>query len=763
MTRRKPNSNRQIPPPEPVAPPSAPLGVRLILCAVLFIVPFLLYVRTCSNGYLVLDDDDYVAKNAIVQRGITWEGVKWAFTTDTLANWHPVTWLSYMVDCQVFGTNPAAQHIINAFIHAVNSLLLFLVLERLTRHLASKPFWACAFVAALFALHPLHVESVAWISERKDVLSAFFWILSMGAYAWYTVSPSLVRYVSLATLFAVGLMAKPVLVTLPCVLLLLDYWPLGRFRSPFVKNTVRLVVEKVPLFALTLASSIVTFVVQREGGAMRSLNAISLPARVGNAVLSYVLYVFHTLWPFNLCIYYPHPEATLLWWKAAFSLLILAVVTALVLWQARRRPYLCVGWLWYLGTLVPMIGLIQVGSQAIADRYMYIPLVGLGIMAAWGGSEIAALGHKQKIAVAGLGIALVSAMTGATWRQLQYWNSNESLFSRALEITTRNDVAHFNLGIALKRENRLDEARKQFEAATSIRKGYVNALIYLGLIAHETGDYEKAASYYEEAMTSGPSHPSYVDAVCNLGVTRYSQGRYEDAVKQYAKVVQIRPTHADAYYNMGVALSALNRWDEALDAYKKALQIQPDHPYAGPALKSVQQKVADTPAQSKPVIPPEQMPKSAAECYRRGNVAAEKNQMAEASAYFEQAVKLDPNHVDARINLGNALAIQGKWRQAADQFKWVLEKNPKDADALVNYGNVLTELGEYKEALAQYENASKQRPNHVDILNSLGLARAKTGDLKGAEEALSRVLALDPNRANVKQILKQIREELAKR
>jgi len=749
--------------PEPAVPPLMPWGVRLAVCAALFVMPLLIYVKTHNDGYLVLDDDDYVARNAIVQQGITWEGVKWAFTTDTLANWHPLTWLSYMIDCQLFGTHPAAQHLINALLHAVNSVLLFLVLARLTRRLAPPAFWPCAFVAAVFALHPLHVESVAWISERKDVLSAFFWISAMGAYAFYAERPGVKRYLAVAVLFSLGLMAKPVLVTLPCVLLLLDCWPLDRLRSPFGNSAARLLAEKAPLFAITAVSSVVTFIVQREGGAMRSLHAISLPARLANAVAGYVWYLFHVVWPFRLCIYYPHPEEALPWWQTAGALLLLAALTVLVVWQMRRRPYLAVGWLWYTGSLVPMIGLVQVGSQAIADRYMYIPLIGLCIMAAWGGAETAARGRAPKIATAAVGAVLLVAMTGLTWRQLTYWNSSEALFSRALEVTTRNDVAHFNLGIALKRQNRLDEARSQFEAAAALRKGYANALIYLGLIAHETGDHAKAASYYEEAMESGPSHPSYVDAASNLGVTRYSQGNYEEAVKQYSKVVQLLPTHANAYYNMGIALAALGRWDEAAEAYRKALEIQPDHPYAGPALKSAQQKVADNPVPSKPVVPPELMPRTAAECYKRGNEAAERNQMAEASAYFEQAVKLDPDHSDARINLGNSLAIQGKWRQAADEFKRVLEKNPRDADAQVNLGNVLTELGEYREAVGHYEKASMIRPNHADTWNGLGLARVKAGDLKGAEEAFTRTLALDPNRANAREILEQVREALSKR
>ncbi len=372
--------------------PSTSYRTPVLICIGLLLLVFLPYAPVCVQGFSVLDDDDYVVRNSIVHAGITWKGFIWALTTNAVANWHPLTWLSHMLDCQLFGVNPGYHHLVNLLLHMANTVLLFLLFRSMTHTL-----WRSAFIAGLFAVHPLHVESVAWISERKDVLSAFFWILSTCAYVSYVRQPKLLRYLLVMILFALGLMAKPMLVTLPCVFLLLDYWPLERYpSSSFRKNRYSksmpfLILEKLPLLALSLASSIITYVVQQQAGAVRSTDAISLSLRFGNAVVGYARYLAKALWPHDLAVYYPYSTHGLPLWQICIALLALGSITVFVLRHARERGYLFTGWFWFLGTLVPVIGIVQVGSQAIADRYMYVPIIGLFIMVTWIFAEIGTL------------------------------------------------------------------------------------------------------------------------------------------------------------------------------------------------------------------------------------------------------------------------------------------------------------------------------------------------------------------------------------
>ncbi len=442
----------------------------LIISLLLIIATFMAFWQVTHCDFINFDDPEYVTDNRHVQDGLTVEGILWAFTTGHAANWHPLTWISHMVDVQLFGLQPGWHHLTNLLFHLANTLLLFLVLNRMT-----KALWQSAFVAALFALHPLHVESVAWVAERKDVLSTFFWMLTMGMYVSYVARPGLTRYLTLLLCFALGLMAKPMLVTLPFVLLLLDYWPLQRLeqkkppqevrkplskdkkRTPPVKAPVQpvdhwplirpLLTEKIPLFVLAVLSSIVTYLVQHHGGAVESLEAFPPSARVANAFVSYSTYMVKMLWPTNLAVFYPHPRWWPLW-QVLGSVVLLIAITVLAIRGAKKRPYAAVGWLWYVGTLVPVIGVVQVGSQAMADRYTYIPLVGLFIIVAWAVPELLKKWPYRKEALIVLSALCLLCLFLVTWRQVGYWRNSIALYDHALEVTDANSLIHNNRGTA---------------------------------------------------------------------------------------------------------------------------------------------------------------------------------------------------------------------------------------------------------------------------------------------------------------------------
>lgn len=486
--------------------------------------------QSADHEFVNFDDELYVTRNSHVQAGLTYQGLVWALTTTHVGNWHPLTWLSHMLDCELYGLNPGGHHFTNLLLHIANTLLLFMVLKRMTGALRRS-----AFVAALFALHPLHVESVAWVAERKDVLSTFFWMLTMGVYVRYVERPGLNRYLLVLLSFALGLMAKPMLVTLPFVLLLLDYWPLGRFQfrqSSDDSNSqshesinfsnqrsliFRLVLEKAPFFALAAVSGVVTFFVQQGGGAVRSLYVFPLDIRIANAMVSYVSYIEKMIWPHHLAVFYPHP-GMLPMWQIAGAGLLLVCISVLVVRAARRHPYLLTGWLWYLGTLVPVIGLVQVGSHAMADRYTYVPLIGLFIMIAWGSCDISERWRYRKIVLAiSTGVLLCASMI-STGSQVRYWQNSVALFEHTLDVTANNWLAHNNMGIALARRGKFDEA-----------------------IAH-----------YSETLRI---KPDYAPAYSNLGIVFAVQEKAEEAIAHFRKALQINPDYTAARKNLEVALA----------------------------------------------------------------------------------------------------------------------------------------------------------------------------------------------------------------
>jgi tetratricopeptide (TPR) repeat protein len=580
-----------------------------IVALLLALVTLLVYMPVAHHTFVLYDDGDYITENLIVQNGLTWAGIKWAFATSHSANWHPLTWISHMADCQMFGLNAGGHHCVSALFHAVNAALLFVLLLRLTSLRAdasarqANSFWPCAFIAALFAWHPMHVESVAWAAERKDVLSTFFELLALLAYVRYakTVTsdegqvtgkrrnPSLItRHSSLYLalfFFALALMSKPMPVTLPFLLLLLDYWPLERVAGCKLKVTdsktesfqpstfnLQLLTEKIPFFLLSAASCVVTYLSQKAA-AVVSLKGLPLDLRADNMLVSYARYLLKLFWPENLAVIYPLPKLYPLW-QLTLAVAALIAISWFV-WRERRRfAYLPVGWLWFLGALVPVIGLVQVGSQAMADRYSYFPSIGIFIAVTFGARDLASRFQFSKITIAITAASILAACLILTEKQLGFWSNDEALFRHAVASTDENEVAHLNLGVALEKQGRYSEAIGEYRIALRIYPKSVDTHNNLANLLDRAGNTNAALAEYQEALRLDPKA---VGPHNNLGTFFIEAGRLDDAMKEYAEAARLDPADAHAYYLIGKVLLREGRDSEAIPQFQKAAQFAPDN------------------------------------------------------------------------------------------------------------------------------------------------------------------------------------------
>jgi Flp pilus assembly protein TadD len=708
----------------------------LIAGVLLFGLVLGMFLPALSNGFVGFDDPDYVTENGHVQAGLTWESVLWAFRSTEAANWHPVTWLSHMLDCELFGLAPWGHHLTSILLHAVNATLLFWVLRHMT-----GATWRSLVVALLFGVHPLRVESVAWIAERKDVLSTTFWLLTLWAYARYaevqspkskvqspkskvqspkskvqsppTASNNVIpssrithhasRFYLLSLIFFVlGLMSKPMLVTLPCVLLLLDYWPLGRLRlvsarglirrsgtpspradegtsanpltpslspsdgervparagegSPTIpvgfhwSGWVRLLAEKLPFFLAAAAVSGVTFLVQQRGGAMAG--GLPLTDRAANAVVSYCRYLGNLFWPVNLAAFYPRVDHWPTAVVAAAGLLLL-VITVAVIALRRGHPYAMTGWLWFLGTLVPVIGLVQVGGQSMADRYSYVPSIGVFLVLVWGAHKLSCGWRYQAAGAAAVSAATVLLCAGLTWRQISYWKDGESLFRHAILVTKDNYNAHHALGMALDRQERVDEAISEYREALREKSDYAEAYNNLGVDLAQQGHVSEGMNQFLAALRF---KPGYADPHNNIGTTLEKQGRFDEALEQFQVAARLRPDFADAHYNLGIALGRKGRTDEAAAQFLRVLELRPNYAEAHNNL---------------------------------GVMLDRKGQVDEAAREYAEAARLKPNYASARYNLGVALARQGHLAEAIAEFRETLRLKPDYTAAQSNLAAAL--------------------------------------------------------------------------
>jgi tetratricopeptide (TPR) repeat protein len=551
---------------------------------------FTVYWQIISHDFVRLDDNLYVLQNRPVQAGLTLKSVIWAFTDATreVGFWHPLTWLSHMLDSQLYGLNPGWHHLTSLLFHMANTLLLFFVFRKMTRD-----SWASGCVAALFALHPFNVESVAWVAERRGVLCAFFWLLTMWAYVRYAETSGFKSYLLALLFFLMGLMSKPMIVTLPFVLLLMDYWPLGRLQwGPSMPagdmvirkySTARLVWEKIPFFVLTAAVSTVTYIYHKEMGQFLPAESQFLKIHIANAFYSYASYIGKMIWPAGLAVYYPY-LGDLPMWRAAGALLLLVGLSFIFFKLRRRCPYLPVGWLWFLGTLVPVIGFVKVCTFAMADRYTYIPLIGLYIIIAWGMSELASKGSIKKKYLGVSAIVICFVLMGVTWIQVRYWKDTITLYKHAIEVTSDNVVMHHFLGNTLAASGRTDDAIEHYSEALRIIPDYVTSHNNLGILQFRKGNTEASVRHFQDALRI---KPDYEIAYFNLGKVLESMDDIDGAIQNYQKALQINPDYVNANNNLGAALLRKGNVQGAVDHFQRVLYVEPDHALARENLNKI--------------------------------------------------------------------------------------------------------------------------------------------------------------------------------
>ncbi len=583
----------------------------LALSALLALSIFAVYGQVRTFRFLsYYDDVEYVSQNPMVSRGLSPAGIAWALTHFHVGNWHPLTSMSHMLDCSLFGLEPGLHHLTNVVLHALNSILLLWLLRYMTGAL-----WRSAAVAALFALHPLHVESVAWISERKDVLCTLFGWLALGAYVRHVRSPSRLRYAAVLLTLTLGLLSKPMLVTFPLLMLCLDFWPLGRFGAgserPFGRALRRLVREKLPLFALAAAFGAVTFVAQRQSGAVVTLERLPLARRVANALVSLVDYLRDAFWPAGLSAFYPQVVPPT--WRVALALLVLVLVTALAFRARRRAPHLIVGWLWYLVSLLPVIGLVQVGLQARADRYTYVPLVGIALMVAWGAGELVWTRRKPAVVAWSSGLVL-AALAGVSWNLTRSWRDSITLFERAVAVTEENWFAHYHLAAALTEQGRFSMARPHFFEAARIEPSYAQGQVGVGYALEREGRVDQALLHYREAIRL---LPTLFEAHVKLGNALMGQGKLAEALPCLAEAVRLAPSSATAHHDLGAVLRRQGRLAEAALHLAEAVRLRPNWAEGHDAL---------------------------------GVARLEQGEPAEALRHFTEAVRLEPDSALARAH-----------------------------------------------------------------------------------------------------------------
>jgi tetratricopeptide (TPR) repeat protein len=633
-----------------------------IVSIFLAVIVWIAFGQALGHEFVGYDDPRYVLQNSWVTNGLTLGRIQWAFTHVHATNWHPLTTISHMLDCQLYGLQPWGHHLTSILLHATAAILLFLALRKLT-----GAVWPSLLVAAVFAIHPLRVESVAWVSERKDVLSGVFFMLILWAYARYARGNSARSfwYIMVVVLFALGLMCKPTLVTVPFVLLLLDYWPLGRTQSsPFLGRGITrntwpwLIVEKLPLFVLSAASCVATLLAQKQ--ALDASLKPPLGERIGNALVSYVVYLGQMIWPARLAVLYPYPEGNLKVSHVILALLLLLIIsTGFFLWRT-KYPFLLTGWLWYLGMLVPMIGIVQVGSQVRADRYTYLPQIGLYLLVAWGAMELFHQWRRSRVVLAGAGLLILTALMTRSYFQTSYWQDTETLWKHATATTSNNYIATTNLAEALFQSGRFDEAIAECQKALKIKPDFAAAHVDLG------------AALVENQRGGDGARRQY--------------GAVDEAIVHYRRALQIKPDFAQAHSNLGTALLLKGQVDEAIAQYQKALEIDPNFAEAR---------------------------------YSLGNAFLAEGRYSESIAEYEAALHIRPDYFEAHYNLGRALATIGKTDEALKEFTEALRIDEDSAQVHCALGTLLGRMGRRQEAVAHLTEALRLKPNYENAKQQL--------------------------------------------
>ncbi len=739
--------------------PSSPdyLTISLV-CLFLVFSSAVVYWQVKDHQFISFDDNLYVTSNSHVLAGLNPENIKWAFRLSNRERvyWHPLTWISHMLDVQMWGMDAGKHHLSNLFLHIANTLLVFFVLRGMTGAL-----WKSAFVASLFALHPLNVDTVAWIAERKNLLSTFFWLLVMLSYLFYTKRPTLSRYMLVVLGFVMGLLAKPMLVTLPFVLLLLDYWPLGRIKlsrvdsgwslksdnsvvsNPWGLLKSRVILDKIPLILLSLVSIYISMISLQLTGNIAS-EKIPMGLRIGNAVVSYSAYLGKAIWPHNLAIYYPFPKM-IPFWQVAGSFLVIAIISALV-GAARKYPYLLVGWLWYIGTLFPVIGLVQGGLwPAMADRWAYVPLIGVYIMVSWSVPELLDKWRFKKIALASSAGIILSVLMVFSWIQAGYWMNSITLFEHALKVTDKNDIAHLSLGVALMNMGDLDGSINHYADALRINPKYVDAYNDMGLALKKKGDMPSAVSCFSKAILLDANR---VDAYNNLGVAFLDQGNISEAITQLSKGIQIDPGYGEAYSNLGLARARQGNNQEAIKCFLKAVQLSPYSAKAHTNMALALMKNHNIDGAIQYYRRALEIDPGLGEAHNGLGVAlVRKGDMEGAIRQFQEVLKIDPGNVGAQRNLEKLLASRGEADESLAGIKKALDSDPQNAGLYVKLGNMYRNGGDLNRAVESYEKALSMEPGNMGALSNLAVVHAGRGEYDKALDVLKKVIEIKPESA----------------
>ncbi|MFC1851517.1 tetratricopeptide repeat protein [candidate division CSSED10-310 bacterium] len=696
-----------------------------MMCVLLALTTLALFWPVSHHSFINFDDPLFVFNNPFIQRGLNLESIRWAFTTTYANSWQPLAWISHMLDIQLFGLAVGWHHLTNVFFHIGSTIILFMTFRRITGHYIQS-----GFISILFAIHPLHVESVAWIAERKDVLSVFLGMLVLWSYGRYAVSPSPFRYLIVLLFFSLGLLSKPMLVTVPCVLLLLDYWPLQRmqFAPPGshghgfqISRNLWLLWEKVPFLALALGVGITTFWVKNYTGAMHSLEHTPLLKRLGNALISYLIYIEKMFYPRGLAVFYPIPK-TIDSWHLIGAGCILTVIFWVVLVKRTRYPYLIVGWLWFFITLLPVSGIIQVGSQAMADRYTYFSLIGLFIMVTWGFSDLVQKLRLGRTIPLILAVVVLSILIVMTWFQLKHWRTDLSLFEHTLKVTTDNYLAYNKLGVYAYKEGRYDEAIAHYSEAIKIAPGYSDAINNLGAVYFDQGNFSEALKLFRTSLEITPQ----AKTLHNIASVYIKQGQLKQALGHYLQAIELDPGFKLAYHNLGLVYSSLGENERAISYLEQALRINPYDALVHHTLGIL--------------------------FYREQNYESAINHLAAAAG-------IEPDNAQTQSKLGAALARLGRNEEALIHLTKALEINPSDVVSLSNKGTILLKQGQLIEAAECYHQVLEIDSSVVEAHFNLSLILIEQGRLEQAEKHLITVLRFRPGMTMAQNLLRKVQRQ----
>ncbi|MBI5476959.1 MAG: tetratricopeptide repeat protein [Ignavibacteriales bacterium] len=727
---------------------------------ILIIATIVAFAPILQNNFINYDDPGYLTKNVNVQSGLNFKSIKWAFSTSSESNWHPLTWIALMIDYQLFGLNPAYHHGMNLLIHLISSIILFLFLNRCTGSV-----WQSLFVALVFAVHPLHVESVAWSSEKKDILSGLFWILTLFAYVLYKEKPSILKYLLTMAFFLLGLLSKPMLVTIPFILILLDYWPLrilsisknnsGNRRQNNSYSFIKSIYEKIPFFVISIISSVVTYIVQSKGGSMAESNSLSLIERVSNASLSYLKYIYKTFIPVDLSIFYPHAGKDINFVYAGIAVIALTIITLIFFKIKKKYPFMLVGWLWFIGSMVPVIGLVQVGLQAMADRYMYIPIIGIAIVVAWG---LPVILEKVKLSNRHIinslfGITTLS-MVVITNSQARFWKDSRMLFEHAISVTINNDVAYTNLGVDLADSGKHKDAVYHLRKAFELKPNEILIRSNLAKSLSAIGQTKEALEHYNWLMKHVSPDPRFYLRIADASA---AESLNEEAERYYLKALELEPLSGLIRAKLGELYLYQNKFQNARQQCYESLKYDSMNSKAHSVLGILAGKEGRYKDSYKELLLAAQLDSTNPDVYIDLGVLFDKmNNLSESEKYYKKAIELNPDNVDAHYSLAVISAKQNNYEQAESEWKKVIQLKPDDINTIIDLAKLYKIQNRTNDAIEKYKQLLDNKIINKFIYYEYGLQLAKIGKHAEAKLMFGEALKLDPSYSPAKIALSSL-------